>query len=83
MVSDGVTANEETDWLEAELLNLEDCEPHQFAVRLMEFAEMRYGKADDMTVVAARVRLPKTMEYAEKKARKRMVRWKARVAGGT
>jgi hypothetical protein len=47
----------------------------------MEFAQLRYGNADDMTVLAARVRLPKTMEFAEKKARKRLVRWKARVEG--
>jgi stage II sporulation protein E len=82
MVSDGVTANEDTDWLEAELLNLGDCDPRQIAERLLSFAEMRYSHSDDMTVLAARVRLPKTMEFAEKKARKRLVRWKARVEGG-
>jgi stage II sporulation protein E len=82
MVSDGVTQNEDTEWLEEELVNLADCEPHQLAVKLMEFAEMRYNHMDDMTVIAARVRLPKTMEFAEKKARKRLVRWRARVEGG-
>jgi stage II sporulation protein E len=81
MVSDGITANEDTDWLEAELLNMGDCEPHQMAAKLLEYAEMRYGKADDMTVVVARVRLPRTVTYAEKHTHKKLVRWKARVAG--
>lgn len=82
MVSDGITQNEDTEWLEEALLSLADCEPRQLAVRLMEFAEMRYSHMDDMTVVAARVRLPRTMEFAGKKARKRLVRWRARVEGG-
>jgi stage II sporulation protein E len=82
MVSDGITQNEDTEWLEEALLSLADCEPHQLAVRLMEFAEMRYNRMDDMTVGAARVRLPRTLEFAQKKARKRLVRWRARVEGG-
>lgn len=81
MVSDGITGNEDTDWLEGELLNLEHLEPHQLAQRLMEYAEMRYGKADDMTVVAARVRLPRPAVGMEKHPRKKLVRWKARIAG--
>ncbi len=81
MVSDGITANEDTDWLEAELLSMENCEPHQIANKLIEFSEMRYGKADDMTVVVARVRLPRTETFTHKHAKKRLVRWKARVAG--
>ena len=81
MVSDGVTANEDTDWLEAELLGMEHFEPHQLSQKVLELAQMRYGKSDDMTVVAARVRLPRPVSGVESRPRKRLVRWKARVAG--
>ena len=81
MVSDGITNNEETDWLEEEIKNLAHLEPHQLSQKLMDFAEMRYNKADDMTVVAARVRLPRPVAGMEKHSRKKLVRWKARIAG--
>ncbi len=80
LVSDGVTNNEDTEWLEELLTNWQDLEPNQVAERLLDEAAARFGRHDDMTVVAARVRLPR-VGGALRRPRRRLSRWKARLAG--
>lgn len=81
MMSDGITANEETDWIDDLLLEWQDLEPFQLSERLVQAAEDRFGPADDMTVVSARVRLPRLAAEGEPGARKKLRRWKARIVG--
>ncbi len=81
MVSDGITANEEADWVDAALLEWADLEPFQLSERLVQAAQERFGPSDDMTVVSARVRLPRLAAEGEPGARKKLRRWKARIVG--
>ena len=81
LVSDGITGNEDTEWLETLLAGWEALEPNELAGNLLDAACERFGGADDMTVVAARVRLPRVGGAALRQPRRRLSRWRARVEG--
>lgn len=77
MVSDGICAETDMEWLESVLPKLNCEEPELLAEMLTQRAAERFGRRDDMTVVAAKVRLPRGKSV--KKDRRKLVRWRARV----
>lgn len=78
MVSDGVCSELDAAWME-EILPKIDCDdPQRLAQMLTQCACDQFGRRDDMTVLAAKVRLPKGT-HINKKGRKRLVHWRARV----
>lgn len=77
MVSDGLCGQE--DWLEELLPTLADCTPKQLCGEVLLSAAERGLEVDDRTVMAARIACPEPGSLEAVK-RRRLQRWKARVA---
>lgn len=78
MLSDGICAETEMEWVEATLPKLNREDPEKLAEELMRRACDRFGRRDDMTVLAAQVRMPRGNTAATRE-RHKLVRWRARV----
>ncbi|MDD3242251.1 MAG: hypothetical protein PHD32_00840 [Eubacteriales bacterium] len=64
--------------MEATLPKLNREDPEKLAEELMRRACDRFGRRDDMTVLAAQVRMPRGNTAATRE-RHKLVRWRARV----
>ena len=77
MVSDGLCGEE--DWLEGLLPTLEGCTPKELCGEVLLAAAERGLEVDDRTVMAVRIACPEPGSLEAVK-RRRLQRWKARVA---